>query len=182
MTDFELAERIGKGDSEAVTWMVRNHHAALYRFLYQLTRCREDAEDLAIQTLMRARDGAARYDGRASLKTWLHRIAYHEFTRWRRRRRWHLGLGHAPPAEDPAFEQLLEAHRLLDALMTLPDGMRAAFLLHEVQELAVPEVGAVLGIPAGTVKSRLFHARERLRARLSDEATEVANGNEAFES
>jgi RNA polymerase sigma-70 factor (ECF subfamily) len=187
LTDHELAKRLASGDPEAVAAMVRTHHPALYRFLYQLTRSREDAEDLAIQTLQRAREAASRYDGRASMSTWLHRIAFHEFTRWRRRRRWHLGLRSVPPVEDPRFGAVIEAEWLLDALSKLPDGMRAAFLLHEVQGLSVPEVAITLGVPEGTVKSKLYHARERLRERLGNDAVtvekaELVKRNEVFES
>ncbi|AIE87435.1 RNA polymerase sigma factor, sigma-70 family [Fimbriimonas ginsengisoli Gsoil 348] len=161
--------------------MIRLYHAGLYRFLRQLTRSREDAEDLAQQTLIRARDGAGRFDARASMKTWLHSIAFHEFTRWRRRQRWHLGLAQAPPIEDRRFEAVLEAEWLEEALGSLPDGMRAVFLLHEIEQMPLAEVAAVLGVPVGTVKSRLFNAREKLRARLGDRR-EVLHATEAYES
>lgn len=59
--------------------------------------------------------------------------------------------------------------------------MKAAFLLHELEELSVAEVAMVLGIPEGTVKSRLFQARERLRSRLS-QGREVIYGTEVYES
>jgi RNA polymerase sigma-70 factor (ECF subfamily) len=181
LTDTELALRIAAGNSEAVAELVKRYHSGLYRFLRQLTRSREDAEDLAQQTLIQARSAASRYDGRASMRTWLHRIAFHEFTRWRRRQRWHLGLAHVPPVHEKKFEAVVDASWLEDALATLPDGMRAAFLLHEVEELSVHEVATILRVPAGTVKSRLFHARERLRARLGDRP-EVVHGTELFES
>lgn len=162
--------------------MVRTHHASLYRFLYQLTGIQEDAEDLAIQALMRGRDAAGRYDGRAALSTWLHRIAFHEFTRWRRKRRWHLSLAAAPPVEEKRYRDVVDGQWIWEALRSLPDGMRAAFLLYEVQQLSVPEVAAVLRVPQGTVKSRLFHARERLRARLGDDNIEVTTRHEALEA
>jgi len=182
LTDKELAERIAEGDRDATEALVRKHHAALYRFLYHLTRRREDAEDLAIQTLQRARQAAGRYDGSASMSTWLHRIAFHEFTRWRRRKRWHLGLSHAPAIEERAYGAVLDGQILLEALSTLPDGMRVALLLTEVQGLSTQEAAVAMGIPVGTVKSRIHHAKERLRARLGSELMEVARGNEVFES
>jgi len=181
VTDRELAEKIAVGDDGALTRLVDLYHAGLYRFLRHLTRSREDAEDLAQQTLIRARNAAHRYDGRASLKTWLHRIAFHEFTRWRRRQRWHVALKHVPAVEDPRFGAVVDAEWLATALATLPDGMRAAFLLYEVEDLSHAEIAQVLGIPDGTVKSRLFTARERLRARLG-EGREFTCGAEVYES
>jgi len=181
LTDVELAERIAAGDSDAGKQLVRQYYPGLYRFLRQLTGRFDDAEDLAQLTLIRAHAACRRFDGRASFRTWLHRIAFHEFTRWRRRRRWNLSLSSAPPQDEKQYAKLVEADWLEKGLAKLPDGLRAAFLLHHVEELSIPEVALILGVPEGTVKSRLFHARKRLQVLLGEEANEVKNGKEAYE-
>jgi len=181
LNDLQLAQRIVEDDVEAVNELVRCHFPPLYRFLRQLTGRAEDAEDLAQQTLIRARRYAARYDGRSTLGTWLHRLAYREFTHWRRRQRWTLVLRQASPVMDRGFRQVEDAIWLEAGLIQLPDGHRATLLLVAVQGLSVEEAASVLGIPVGTVKSRLHHARKRLRELLGGEQ-EAFNGSEALES
>ncbi|MEI8282306.1 MAG: sigma factor, partial [Armatimonadota bacterium] len=88
MDDLTLARKIHEREAIALDLLVDRHHSALFRFLGQLTRNQHDAEDLTQQTLMRAILGAAKFDGRASLRAWLLGIAFHEFTRHRRRRVW----------------------------------------------------------------------------------------------
>ena len=86
MDDQTHARLIHESDARALDRLVEEHHSALYRFLSQLTRNQHDAEDLTQQTLVRAIVGAAKFDGRASLRAWLLGIAFHEFTNHRRRR------------------------------------------------------------------------------------------------
>ncbi|HWA81983.1 MAG TPA: RNA polymerase sigma factor [Fimbriimonadaceae bacterium] len=168
MDDLELAKRLAAGDHEAIDRLVDKHHASIYRFLRQLARHAEDAEDLAQQTLMRALKGAERFDGRAGLRPWLLGIAFREFTKWRRKRLWlPLTVDRPQPGDD--YERLLEADALLDALGRLPEGVRATFLMHYVEGLSLREIAEGLAIPEGTVKSRLHAARSRLSSLLEEE-------------
>jgi RNA polymerase sigma-70 factor (ECF subfamily) len=152
---------------------VREHYAPLYRFLRPLTGRREDAEDLALQTLQLGRTNIRRFDGRASLRTWLYRIAYREYLHWRRRQRWHLSLFSAPPHEESRYDAVLDADLLRTAIAQLPDPQRVAFVLSAVQEMSLEEIAAVTGVPLGTVKSRLHHARKRLQALIQDAPEEM---------
>lgn len=160
-------------DRDATNRFVIDHHAAVYRFLRQLTRHPQEAEDLTQTTLIRALARIETYAGQASLRSWLLGVAFREFTRWRRRRLWLPILGERPDTRDP-FGELANAEALLDAIGRLPDRSRAAFLLHYVEELPVAEVAASLDIPEGTVKSRLHDARARLRTILKEEDPYVA--------
>jgi RNA polymerase sigma-70 factor (ECF subfamily) len=148
--------------------LVDRYHADVYRFLRQLTRHRQEAEDLAQQTLLKAIRKADQYSGRAPLKSWILGVAYREFTGWRRRRLWLPLFADQPEKRDPHSE-IAEADALLKALSRLSDPLRATFLMHYVEELSIAEVAAALEISEGTVKSRLYNSRAQLRAHLTEE-------------
>ncbi|MDR3692342.1 MAG: RNA polymerase sigma factor [Fimbriimonas sp.] len=167
-TDLELAHRIASGDAEATESFVRKHYARLYRFMHHLTRHVEDAQDLTQQAFIQAKNQIASYRGKASLRTWLYRIALHEYTHWRRKRRKTASLDSVPPTYDPSYEACIEAEILLAAITRLPERLKEAFLLAEVEELPLEEVAKVLHVPVGTIKSRLFHARRRLCMLLNE--------------
>lgn len=165
MDDLTLARRLSVKDDEAGRLLIDLHYVAIYRFLHQLARRVHDAEDLAQQTMIRVLNGANRYDGRTSFRAWALGIAFHEYTRWRRRKPW-LPLLNDQPAPSP---DLIEAQALLNALKRLSPNEQAVFLLHHVEELPLAEIAAILRIPEGTVKSRLHAARIRLRTLLGEE-------------
>lgn len=168
MDDFELADAISRRDPRGVRTLFDRHFDAIYRFLRQLTRHVEEAEDLAQQTLIRVVQNAHRYDGRVSLRSWIYAIAFREYGRWRRRRLW-LPLLCDMPAKDDLAERSTDSTLLLDALGKLSPAHRATFLLHHVEGLSIEEVAAVQQTPPGTVKSRLHFARARLKGLLEQE-------------
>jgi RNA polymerase sigma-70 factor (ECF subfamily) len=182
LTDLDTARQIAAGDSIQTEAFVRQHYSSVLRFMRHLTRRAEDAEDLTQQAFLKARSQIGSYEGKSSLRTWLHRVAFHEYTHWKRRQRITLSLRHVPAQTEPGFEACLESAALLAALHSLPDALRETFLLHEVQELPIEEVATVLGKPAGTVKSRLFEARKRLRALLEGGQQEKIDAEPAYES
>ena len=163
-------EKLRRRDGEAMDRLVTRHHADVYRFLRHLVRHRQEAEDLAQATFLRALDRLDGYAGTGSLRNWLFGIAYREFTGWRRRRLWLPLLADRPAPGDP-FGDLAEAEALLAAIGRLPDALRATFLLHHVEEVSVAEIAETLAVPEGTVKSRLHAARARLRQLLGEEET-----------
>jgi RNA polymerase sigma-70 factor, ECF subfamily len=172
LDDLSLAERLAARDPHAMEELVHCYHSDVYRFLRHLTRRIEDAEDLAQQTLLRAVNGASRFDGRAPMRAWLMGIAFREFGRWRRRRLWLPLLADRPNPDDP-FRDVVEAEALLKAIGDLSSLTRGVFLLHHVQDLSILEISAALGVPEGTVKSRLHAARAHLRILLKEEETYV---------
>ncbi|MEQ1822717.1 MAG: RNA polymerase sigma factor [Fimbriimonadaceae bacterium] len=180
--DLETASKIANGNAEAMEAFVQEHYASVLRFMRHLTRNLDDAEDLTQQAFINAKRKANSFRGHSSLKTWLHRIAFYEYTHWKRvqRRTERLSLHHA--VREPGFETCLEAASLLDALATLSNRHRETFLLHEVQELSVQEVAKVMGTPVGTVKSRLNKARRLLRIELERENEETLIGKTVYES
>jgi len=157
-----LSQQSTDQDREA---MIREHYASVYRFMLTLARNADDAADLTQQTFLRACKGIDQFRERSSLRTWVHSIAYREFVRWRRKRVW-LPIARAQDQTVDPFQSSLDARDLANALARLPAKQRETFVLAEVQELSVEEVAEIQNIPTGTVKSRLHHAKMRLRTLL----------------
>jgi len=157
------------------------HLDALYNFAMYLTRKPAEAEDLVQETYLRAFRFSHRFQPGTHLRAWLFQILRNTFlTFYRLRERelpvaedgvpdWDAPMFHEAPAEDPS---VLEAHTDLErAMRRLPDEFRMVLLLAEVEGLPLEEVALVMACPVGTVKSRIFRAKERLRVLLRDYET-----------
>lgn len=168
-----LLDRLKRRDSEALAQWVDTHQDDLFRFLRQLTRHVETAEDLTQQTFVKALGSLHSFEGRCSMRTWMHRIAFREYAAWRRRHRIFAPLNPHFAVSDSKLEEVTNQEGLLDALKRLHPAQREAFLLFEVQELSIEEISQVTGDSVGTIKSRLHHARQKLRALLAGSFHEV---------
>lgn len=167
MTELQLAQKIAKGDGEAAEAFVREHYPAVLRFSFRLCGRKEEAEDIAQDTFVAARQKIGSFKGRSSLRTWIHTIALNEYRQWRRRQR-PLGLlDHDGAAADLAIAQFETGHVLAEALKRLPEKQREAFVLFEVEQLSMNEVAMILDVPLGTAKARAHYARQSLREILS---------------
>jgi len=166
--DKWLVQRILSGDKAAGEQFVIEHYEAIFRFLRNLTGNKEDAEDLTQQTFLRAWEALPSFRGDSSLSTWLHSIAYREYTHWLRSRREFVPLDEIVDMPDEQANQNLEAVLLRWAIYRLDPEHREVFVLYYVQGFSVNEIAKIIGVPAGTVKSRLFFARQKLRELLSD--------------
>jgi RNA polymerase sigma-70 factor (ECF subfamily) len=156
--------------------LVRGHYQAVYRLLLHLTRDAHRAEDLTQETFAKAWRVIGSFQGKASLGTWLHRIAYTKFldaqrTRQRddatRERLVRPHAGSVDPFEAAAADD--ESRRLHQALAALEPSERVVLVLHYLQDLSYAEMADVLEEPVGTVKWRTHAALGRLRALLPDE-------------
>lgn len=161
-------QRILSGDKAAGEQFVIEHYEAIFRFLRNLTGSKEDAEDLTQQTFLRAWEALPSFRGDSSLSTWLHSIAYREYTHWLRSRREFVPLDEIVDMPDEQANQNLEAVLLRWAIYRLAPEHREVFVLYYVQGFSVNEIAKIIGVPAGTVKSRLFFARQKLKELLSD--------------
>lgn len=166
-------DRLKRRDSEALNAWVAAYTDDLYRFLRQLSGQRETAEDLTQQTFIRALKGLAGFKGACSMRTWLHRIAYHEYASWRKRHRLLAPLSPWLKASQREVEVIDEADQLARALEQLPAPLREAFLMFEVQDLTIEEIAEITHSPIGTIKSRLHHSRQKLRVALEPAYKEV---------
>ena len=143
-----------------------------------LLRDADEAEDVTQEVFVKAFYRISSYKGDAAFFTWLYRVAVNTATDWRKKwkRRKGLSLEDSPTGPDgirdegPRPERLAEGRelgeRLADAIARLPENYRAILVLREYEGLSYEEMGRVLGLPKGTVESRLFRARERLKSML----------------
>ncbi len=166
MTELELARKIGSGDAIAGEAFARDHYPAVLRLAVRLTDHREDAEDIAQETFLIARRKIGSFRGGSTLRTWVHKIAFNEYRKWRRKSKSLPLMDHDLPLVDLAIESFEAGHVLSNAMKKIPDKQREAFVLFEIEQLTIVEVAHVLGIPLGTAKARVAYARQNLRIRL----------------
>jgi RNA polymerase sigma-70 factor (ECF subfamily) len=180
-SDEQLLRRFRDGDREALDELFRRYRLLAYRVAYRLLGQEADALDAVQDGFIKALTHLSGFRGQSSFKTWLLRVVSNAALDLGRKRgrRETLSLD-AAPANDPrvgppltfqdptcGLEQA-DLRRLLDeALATLPEAQRRTFVLHADGELSYREVAEVLGISIGTVMSRLFYARQKLRAYLA---------------
>jgi RNA polymerase sigma-70 factor, ECF subfamily len=154
------------------------HLDALYNFAMYLTRNPPQADDLVQETYLRAFRFRHRYEPGTHLRAWLFQILRNTFlTFYRLRDReaaiaedgvpdWDVPMFHDAPDDTSLVS---EVHTDLErALAQLPEEFRSVLLLAEVEGMPLEEVARVMGCPVGTVKSRIFRAKERLRGLLRD--------------
>ncbi len=168
MREDQLEERIRMGDQDAAREMIGRYYPSVLRFLTTLCSNPADAEELTQEAFVKALRGIRRFRGDSGLRTWLHRIAYHEFTHHCRNRR------HSEPLSDRLNSPLFEPSTVLAldlerALVDVPEEFRAAFVLCDLQELSMHEAASIPKVPVGTIKSRLHTARKRLQTLLASE-------------
>jgi RNA polymerase sigma-70 factor (ECF subfamily) len=169
-----------EGDIAAFEALVRRHQTRLVGYLRGLTNADADAEDLAQEAFLRAYRSLRSFRGTSTFKTWLYQIATNVFRTWLEKKRHHAGLSAVsldaplPGSEDrldPAGEVDPEGRHVdrdaLDrALAALPEDQRAAVLLRDVEGFEYREIAEQLNVPLGTVESRIFRGRQRLRELL----------------
>src|SRR5436309_2207039 len=159
------------------TWeeVARDYGRFLYTVAYRLTGNRDDAEDLVQEVLLRVRRGLETYQP-GSMEGWLSRIATNAFLdEKRRQKRRPLDLLPEEPERvlpasagaDEALATEVLPDDIQDALRGLPEDYRAAVVLCDVVGLPYQEIGAVLGVPVGTVRSRIHRGRALLREALT---------------
>lgn len=161
------------------------HLDALYSFALKLSRSRDDAEDLVSDTMLRALERWEQYRLGTNIRAWLFTILYHLFVS--RKRRIDAREVLAPDDSDGGapFEPVGETdpegtfydsfidEQVVAAIEALPDEYRSAVMLSDVQGMRYAEIAQVLGVPEGTVKSRLFRGRRILQKKLRGYATEM---------
>ena len=173
--DLELARRCREGDSAAFETLYRAHSGRLFGLLTRMTGSAHDAEDLLQDVFVHAHRKLASFRGESSLGTWLYRLAVNQCLDHLRGKQSRMARATASLDEDEAPEPAAPAPALpapiarIDlerAIAQLPEGCRAAFVLHDVEGLDHREVGAALGISEGTSKSQVHKARMKLRVLL----------------
>ena len=173
--ELQLVDRCRRGELGAFEELYRQHSGRLYSLAIRMLGNPADAEDLLQEIFLSAHRKLESFRGDAALGTWLYRLAMNQIldhVRSRAARAGQVtdGLDDATLLADTGSHRLAE--RAIDrldlerAMSELPDGCRAAFVLHDVQGLEHREVSDVLGIAEGTSKSQVHKARLRLRSLL----------------
>lgn len=175
--DLALAERCRSGDFEAFESLYRAHSSRLFSLSVRMLGNRTDAEDMLQEIFLTAHRKLQSYRGDARLSTWLFRLATNlclDHLRSKSARMTHAtssldddnAMEPAAPSPGPAVGavQQIDMER---AVAKLPQGCRAAFLLHDVEGFEHREVAAMLGISEGTSKSQVHKARLKLRRSLA---------------
>lgn len=179
--DGKLLQRIAGGDEDAFTELYQRLQRPLFGFLVKLVREREMAEEVLNETLLDVWRQAGRFEGKSSVSTWIYSIAHHKaVSRLRRIREHSLEEGAAERIEDPAPTADVRvaeddmARLLKRTLDKLSFDHREVIQLAYYQEFSVQEIAEVLDLPENTVKTRMFYARQRLKALLEAAGVEGA--------
>lgn len=173
--DAELLARIAEGDHEAFTEVMRTHEDRVFSVCLRIMGNRELALDATQEAFLTAFRKASQFKGESTFGTWVYRIATnacYDILRKRKRRPTEPLLEHAHPA-DPSAEASIDSAALRPeierALASIPPEFRAAVVLSDIEGLGLSEVAKVLGVPVGTVKSRVFRARRLLAQQLGNQ-------------
>ena len=175
-SDEELLGRFAAGHGVALDELFRRYRAVSFRVAYRLLGNEADALDAVQEGFVNALTNLPGFRGQSSFKTWLLRIVTNaalDLGRTRRRREaratngWAGDDPPAPPAANGDLDRADLRHALDRALAVLPEAQRRTFVLHVDGGLSYREVADALGISIGTVMSRLFYARQRLKHLLA---------------
>ncbi len=177
--------RSQQGDLAAYDELVRRYQERVYATIYHMTSNHEDANDLAQETFIKAFQAIKTFKGGSSFFTWVYRIAVNKTINFlkQRKNRTHMSLNdldfnaehdpdlvalvsHKTPRREVSLAELQE--KLNAAMQKLSESHRLVVTLHDVQGLPHDEIAEIMGCNIGTVRSRLFYARQQLQAHLSD--------------
>ena len=184
-SDITLVELAQQGDIEAYEHLVERYHARIYSLTYQMTSNREDAEDLTQEIFIKALQALPKFKGKSSFYTWLYRIGINKTINYRkkrnRRRPLSLDSLEEEKGEGVALQegdkQLTPDHdlriqelkvKLNEAIDALSDKHRTVVVMHDIEGIKHDEIAKIVGVSVGTVRSRLFYARQQLQVALGD--------------
>jgi RNA polymerase sigma-70 factor (ECF subfamily) len=173
--DAALVHAIVQGEMQALETLFNKYQASVYQTAYGVTRDAQVAEEVLQDVFFRLYRFADRINGALPLAPWLYRVTINLcYNRFKGLRMWTDSFHElaerlfAPPHESP--ERAAEQHELQAllqaALGELEPKQRAVLVLRYLHEYNIGEIAEIMGLPEGTVKSRLFHARKVLRQRL----------------
>ena len=171
--DTDLVSEVLRGEARAERELYDRHVDRVFRLAYRMAGDETLARDLTQDTFIRAFARLAEFRGESSVGTWLHSIAtsvilngLKKVKRIRSREQTGDELPEVAVTRREAEPDLKV--RLARAIDNLPDGYRMVFVMHDVEGFTHEEIGAALGIRAGTSKAQLFRARARLRGELAE--------------
>jgi RNA polymerase sigma factor RpoE len=185
LDDLTLVRRAQQEDTRAYDALVRRYQERIYATVYHMTSNHDDANDLAQETFIKAFRALKSFKGDSSFYTWIYRIAVNKTINFlkQRKNRVQISLNDVDfnaendpdlvaltsertPRRDLNLSELQE--KLNAAMQKLSEHHRMVVTLHDIQGLSHEEIGKIMDCNVGTVRSRLFYARQQLQAYLSD--------------
>jgi RNA polymerase sigma-70 factor (ECF subfamily) len=185
VSEESLVRRAKRGDLQSYDELIKRYQQRIYATIYHMTSNHEDANDLAQESFIKAFQALASFKGGSSFYTWLYRIAVNKTINFlkQRKNRTHMSLNdldfnaehdpdlmalisHKTPRRDAGLTELQE--KLNAALMKLSEPHRLVMVLHDVQGQSHEEIAKVMDCNIGTVRSRLFYARQQMQSELAD--------------
>lgn len=183
----EILARVRAGEPEAFEYFVKTYQRKVFRFVFTLVRNAAEADALTQDVFVKAWRAVPDFKGEAAFETWLGRIALNAVRDAARRRKPVVSFADLAAAEDPggterpagvepvdgstpereALSRQIR-RRIGEALETLSPRQKAVFVMKHWEERSIAEIGAVVGVDEGTVKSHLFRASRKLRQKLED--------------
>jgi len=181
LSDEALIADILSGGGGEFESLVRSHQSGVYAFLLRMVRNPEEAADLTQEVFVKVFSNLEQFNPQYRFKTWLYRIAANAAVDRRRRARKDRGLTHVDSADESGPSQLRSSRpgpheffsaletrdRLQGALSEMPPAYRQVILLRYQNEMRYDEIARVTRLPIGTVKNRIFRAREMLKRALA---------------
>jgi RNA polymerase sigma-70 factor (ECF subfamily) len=183
--EMDLVHRAQRGDLEAYDELIKRYQERIYATVYHMTSNHDDANDLAQEAFIKAFQALKSFKGGSSFYTWLYRIAVNKTINFlkQRKNRTHMSLNdldfnaeHDPdlmalisdntPRRAAGLAELQE--KLNAALMKLSEPHRLVVVMHDVQGMSHEEIAKTMECNIGTVRSRLFYARQQLQSYLAD--------------
>jgi RNA polymerase sigma-70 factor (ECF subfamily) len=183
--DWTLVRRAQREDTSAYDELVRRYQERIYATVYHMTSNHEDANDLTQDAFIKAYRALKSFKGDSSFYTWVYRIAVNKTINFlkQRKNRVQMSLNdmdfnaehdpdlvalisHNTPRRDLSLAELQE--KLNAAMQKLSEHHRMVVVLHDIQGMSHEEIGAIMDCNVGTVRSRLFYARQQLQAYLAD--------------
>jgi len=183
--DLEFVRRVLNGETDVFEELIRRHQQRIHATLYHMTANHEDATDLTQEAFTKAFQALKSFKGDSSFYTWVYRIAVNRTLNHlkQRKQRTHMSLNDLDtraendpelvalvsehtPRRDAALSELQE--KLNAALLKLSEPHRLVVTLHDIQGMPHEEIARIMECNVGTVRSRLFYARQQLQAWLSD--------------
>ena len=177
-TDGQLIDRFLTGDRAAFTALVHRHERRVYNLAYRMLGREEDARDATQDAFLSALRKLSSFRGQAAFTTWMHRVtvnACYDILRRRQREPMPGEPRDEAIASHVASDPVSHVSTAVDvqrALLKVPEEFRAVLILHDAMDMAYEDVAESLGIPVGTVKSRLHRGRVMLARLLPGERSE----------
>ena len=183
--EIALVDRARAGDLQAYDELVRRYQERIYGTIYHMTSNHEDANDLVQETFIKAFAALKSFKGGSSFYTWVYRIAVNKTINFLKQRKNRQGMSlndldfnaendpdlvalvsHKTPRREAGLTELQE--KLNEAMGKLSEVHRLVVTLHDVQGVPHEEIAAIMDCNIGTVRSRLFYARQQLQGFLAD--------------